>query len=131
MPAVADQFHRVAVATVLLAGLFVHPPLYATGPPQSITEALRSATEQGNAETQHRDSLNVSLDRLARDPRDERTRFNFFNLDVLFENFALRNRPVRYGAPSHTEMMAVTTPLEFSTPPVISVPVFGWTRKGR
>ncbi len=131
MPAVADRFHLVAVATVLLGGLLAHAPLYATEPPQSITEALRSATEQGNAETQHRDSLNVSLDRLARDPRAERTPFNFLNLDVLFEDFALRNRPVRYGAPSHTEMMALTTPLEFSTPPVFSVPVFGWTRKGR
>ena len=131
MPTVTDRDRRVAVATVLLATLFLHRPLCAKENPQSVTEAPRSATEQGDAEAKHRDSLNINLDGFSRDRRGERTGSNFVNLDVLFENFALRHGAVRYGAPSHAEMMAVTTPLEFSTPPAFSVPVFGWTRKGR
>ena len=53
------------------------------------------------------------------------------NLGVLLENFDVHNGPVPYGAPSHAEMIAVTTPLAFSTPAAITFPVIGWTRRGR
>ena len=50
---------------------------------------------------------------------------------VLFENFDSHNGPVPSGAPSHAEMIAVTTPLEFRTPAAISFPVIAWTWRGR
>ena len=50
-----------------------------------------------------------------------------FNLRELFGNFDIHRDPVPDRVPSHTDMMAVTTPLEFSAPAAISFDVIGLT----
>jgi len=54
-----------------------------------------------------------------------------FNLHELFENFDIHRGPVPDRVPTHTDMIAVTTPLEFSAPAAISFDVIGLTWKDR
>jgi len=54
-----------------------------------------------------------------------------FNLDGLFENFDIHRGPVPHSVPTHTDMIAITTPLEFSTPAAISFDVIGLTWRDR
>ena len=53
------------------------------------------------------------------------------NLAGLFENFDIHAGPVPHGAPTHADMIAIATPLEFSTPAAITFDVIGWTRQDR
>ena len=54
-----------------------------------------------------------------------------FNLDGLFEDFDIHRGPVPQSVPTHTDMIAITTPLEFRTPAAISFDVIGLTWKDR
>ncbi len=74
---------------------------------------LRPTTEQGGPGAQ------VSL---ASAPLD---------LGRLFDDFDIHAGPVPHGAPTHRDMIAITTPLEFSTPAAISFDVIGWTWRDR
>ena len=54
-----------------------------------------------------------------------------FNLNELLETFDIHRGPVPDRVPTHTDMMAVTTPLEFAAPAAISFDVIGLTWKDR
>ena len=49
----------------------------------------------------------------------------------VIRDFDIHDGPVPYGAPTHAEMIAASTPRLYRTAPAISFPVIGWTRKGR
>ena len=48
----------------------------------------------------------------------------------VMEGFDVHNGPVPYSAPSHADMLAVTTPIEFSSPAANIGNVIGWAWKG-
>ena len=110
--------------------------------------AAGPATAQESFETPWFDAeaLPISLERikrqLARLPvRDEERNLLYLSYYVevygraprinVIQNFDIHNGQVPYGAPSHAEMIAVTTPREFRTPALMSFPLFGWAQKGR
>ena len=125
----------------MLVGLCLSGPLHAgqnqpvREPQQSQREeqdreSLRRAAEQGDTDAQATVGA-ISSGGLVLPPYVESRQRPKSTLGVLLENFDVHNGPVPYGAPSHAEMIAVTTPLEFSTPAAITFPVIGWTRRGR
>ena len=150
---------RSAVAPGLLVGLCLYQPLHASQtsqtpePQQSQSEeqdveSRRRAAEQGDTDAQATlgaiSSEGLVLpqydpeavwNRLGPEQENASAQLNLasalLNLGALFENSDSHNGPVPYGAPSHAEMIAVTTPLEFRTPAAISFRVIGWTWRGR
>ena len=48
----------------------------------------------------------------------------------VMDGFDVHNGPVPYGAPSHADMIAVTTPIEFPSPAANIGNVIGWAWKG-
>ena len=50
-------------------------------------------------------------------------------IDII-RDFDVRNGPVPYSAPTHTEMITVMTPRLYRVPTAFSIPVIGWSRKG-
>ena len=118
----------VPLLTVLLWG-----PLVPVGAePQEVDKALLPAVE-----------LPVNLERLKRklaalpatDEERSILKLNFY-IEVygrsprlnLLQGFDIHTGPVPFGGVTHTELRDLWTPQEFSTPPVVSIPL-GWLFK--
>ncbi len=147
------------VAPGLLVGFCLCEPLHADQDSQSRepqqsqakgqdSETLRRAAEQGHTDAQA--TLGTIFEGIILPPfnaeavwlpptperQDPGSRVSLdasaqFNLDGLFENFDIHRGPVPHSVPTHTDMIAITTPLEFSTPAAISFDVIGLTWRDR
>ena len=138
------RFVLSAVGHSVLVGLLLCAPLHA-GPSSKSQEPTQGGTERQDVEqlgTVFSEGLvlpqfDPEAVWLRSSPEQEnsgaelRLASSSFNLAELFENFDVYNGPVRNGAPIHTDMIRVATPLEFSTPPAISFDVVGWTWNNR
>ena len=153
MPAMSGRTVCSVVVPGLLVGLCLCEPLHAgqdsqsEEPQQSRTaghdlETLRRAAEQGDTDGQATlgtifpegiilPQLDGEAVWLRPTPEHEGAGAQVslasapLNLGRLFENFDIDAGPVPHGAPTDTDMIAITTPLEFSTPAAIAFDVIG------